>query len=330
MADGDAPKINRHTAHYRANAAFRGAQRALRKAGIDPRTVPALESLRGKGHVEDWPAIVGLSRGPGKRFAVTEQPVAPPPPQSRDPAPWGGYVGEQPQYLRPVGLWLDFDRACSTPYLRRLVHGVVSTLVGRNHDARFPAWSLVPQATRRWGVILYDPADAERLRGTDHQVPLGADSTTVRVSREAIRLRTPPALAPGRYRVTLDAVTEVINSHTRTTTAEDGAERRRKVPVEKPTATTVYGAVSLALQMAGVTALSRLHFAQVEARTERRWVRFGFVSAGAIRGWVGRLVIDCNAPAAWALQVAAQIGFGGKCAFGLGRVRVQVERVGEP
>ena len=34
--------------------------------------------------------------------------------------------------------------------------------------------------------------------------------------------------------------------------------------------------------------------------------------------------------AAWALQVAAQIGFGGKCAFGLGRVRVQVERVGEP
>lgn len=317
MADGDRPTINRHTAHYRANAAFRGAQRALRNLGVDPRTVPALESLRGKGHVKDWPARVGLARGPGKRFALVEQPAVPSP-QPRDPAPWGGYVGEQPPYLVPVGLWLDFDRAPETEHLRRLVHGVVSTLVARPHGGHLGAWSLVPKEPRRWGVILYDPEDARRLRATEHALHLGSEPARLRVAPEVIRLRTPAPLERGRYRVTLDAVTPVVQ-----------ATMGRTVYVTSPAVSTVLDALSLALQVARVSPRSTMHVASVEARTSPERVRLGG-HVQAPLGWVGRLVIDCNAPAAWALQVAAQVGFGGKCAFGLGRVRVSVERVGDP
>lgn len=315
MADGDDSQINRHTAHYRANAAFRGAQRALRNLGIDPAAVPAIEQLRGKGHVEDWPTMVGLSRGPGKRFALVEQPAAPPP---RDPAPWGGYVGEQPLHLVPVGLWLDFDRAPETEHLRRLVHGAVSALVGRPHGGHLGAWSLVPHSPRRWGVILYDPEDARRLRATEHAMRLGSEPARLRIAPEIVRLRTPPPLARGRYRVTVDAVTPVVQ-----------ATMGRTVYVTSPAASTVLDALSLALQVARVSPRSTMHVAAVETRTAPERVRLGGHVQSPL-GWVGRLTVDCNAPAAWALGVAAQVGFGGKCAFGLGRVRVSVERVVDP
>jgi CRISPR/Cas system endoribonuclease Cas6 (RAMP superfamily) len=42
----------------------------------------------------------------------------------------------------------------------------------------------------------------------------------------------------------------------------------------------------------------------------------------AMRGWVGHMIVDCNAPAHWLLEVAARVGLGGRTAFGFGRVRV--------
>ena len=39
------------------------------------------------------------------------------------------------------------------------------------------------------------------------------------------------------------------------------------------------------------------------------------------------MTLLCNAPAAYALRLAESLGLGGKTAYGLGRVRVSVERV---
>jgi CRISPR/Cas system endoribonuclease Cas6 (RAMP superfamily) len=43
---------------------------------------------------------------------------------------------------------------------------------------------------------------------------------------------------------------------------------------------------------------------------------------GNMRGWVGHVIVDCNAPAHWLLEVAARIGFGGTTSFGFGRIKV--------
>jgi CRISPR/Cas system endoribonuclease Cas6 (RAMP superfamily) len=45
-------------------------------------------------------------------------------------------------------------------------------------------------------------------------------------------------------------------------------------------------------------------------------------SLGNMRGWVGYVIVDCNAPAHWLLEVAARIGFGGTTSFGFGRIKV--------
>lgn len=302
---------------YAANVSYRSARRAVRAAGIDPATVLALEALRGQGVVADWRERVGLTEraaptpsAPGRRSLAA------------DPArPWRATVGPQPTHLAARGLELRFDpplrpqgRAAEES-VRRHLHGLLSLLVARDHDANAPAWSLVPMRGEAWGAVLYDPATVERLRGTEHEVAVGDCRTRVTLGPAVVRLRAPVTLTPGRYVVTLDAVTPVVQTTMGRTRA-----------VTQPTATTVLGALSLALQVAGVSPSGRIHVERVTCETQPERVRLGghIGASGVIVGWVGRLTIECNAPAAWALQVAAQVGFGGKCAFGLGRVRVEV------
>lgn len=312
---------------YGLNVSYRNARRLLLAHGIDPATVPALEALRNKGTVEGWRSLVGLpERAARAPKAVTTSPAAPSKPGRRslaaDPArPWRASIGEHPAHLVASGLELRFDpplrpqgRAAEES-VRRHLHGLLSLLVARDHDANAPAWSLVPMRGEAWGAVLYDPATVERLRGTEHEVTVGDCRTRVTLGPAVVRLRAPATLTPGRYVVTLDAVTPVVQTTMGRTRA-----------VTQPTATTVLGALSLALQVAGVSPSGRIHVERVTCETQPERVRLGghIGASGVIVGWVGRLTIECNAPAAWALQVAAQVGYGGKCAYGLGRVRVEV------
>ena len=73
--------------------------------------------------------------------------------------------------------------------VRRHLHGMLSLFVGRPHDANTPAWSLVPMRGESWGVVLYDPADVERLRGTSHDVTVGECRTAVTFGPAVVRLR---------------------------------------------------------------------------------------------------------------------------------------------
>ena len=304
---------------YGLNVSYRNARRLLVAHGIDPATVPALEALRGRGVVDGWRSLVGLP----ERAA----PAAPSKPGRRslaaDPVrPWRASIGEQPTHLVARGLELRFDAQlrpqgrAAEESVRRHLHGLLSLLVARDHDANAPAWSLVPMRGGAWGAVLYDPATVERLRGTEHEVTVGECRTRVTLGPAVVRLRAPVTLTPGRYVVTLDAVTPVVQTTMGRTRA-----------VTQPTATTVLGALSLALQVGGVSPSGRIHVERVTCETQPERVRLGghIGASGVIVGWVGRLTIECNAPAAWALQVAAQVGYGGKCAYGLGRVRVEVQ-----
>ncbi len=306
---------------YVRNASYRLARRAWRRLGVDPATVAALDALRGRGAVDGWRALVGLP--PEHRGRTPEEVATAPTTLNAPRCPWRATVGPQPSHLRAAGMELHFSPRLSArgrdaeESVRRHLHGMLSLLVARAHDRNTPAWSLVPMRGEAWGVVLYDPADVERLRGTSHAVTVGACRTTLTIGPAVVRLRAPATLTPRRYTVILDAVTPVVQSTMGRTRA-----------VTQPTATTVLGAVSLALQVAGVAPRGRIHVESVACETMPERVRLGghLGASGCIVGWVGRLTITCNAPAAWALLVAAQVGYGGKCAYGLGRVRVEVTK----
>ncbi len=289
----DAARSKRTHARHRS---YRLARMALRAAGRDPATVPALETLRGRGDVPGWRELVGIAPAP-----------ASPPPTG---APWGAAVGTQPEHVA-WGVSLDGIPGAAPA---RLVHGLVSRLVGVDHT-QVARWALaMPTGARGsgWGAVLFHRDDAERLAGRAERVRVGACEHDLRMG-PVVRLRAPAAPARGKHRVTVDAVTPV--SH-----LVDGRTR----PIYAPTVRTILGACADIAQRLGVS-VGRLHIAEVTcATTPERVVLGGHV--GPVPGWVGRVTVTCNAPAAWLLACARHAGLGGRVAFGMGRVRVEVQR----
>lgn len=304
---GDARRSARFQQRH---AAWRLAHRALRAAGIDPATVPALETLRGAGHVEDWRSVVGLPPAArGRRRADTPSVVSDPPRAS--PAPWGAPVGAQPDHVA----WGVSLRGIPGSTPARLVHGLVSRLIGEDHT-QVARWALaMPSGAHGsgWGVVLFRRADAERLACRVERARTGSREHDLSTG-PVIRLRAPATLAPGRYRVTVDAVTPV--SH-----LVDGRTRA----ITTPTAQTILGALGDVSQRLGLS-VGRMHVASVACTTSTDRVTFGG-HMGSVPGWVGRVTVECNAPAAWLLLCARHAGFGGRVAFGMGRVRVTAERI---
>lgn len=288
---GNARRSERYlTAHH----SYRMARRALRSAGRDP---DGAKPLRGRGVVEGWREIVGLPpehRGRREVRAATER------------APWFAPVGEQPEHVA-WGVSLDGIPAASPA---RLVHGLVSRLVGVDH-AQVARWALaMPTGAHGsgWGVVLFRRHDAERLAGRAERVRVGSREHDLRTG-PVIRLRAPVAPSRGKHRVTVDAVTPV--SH-----LVDGRTR----PIYAPTVQTITGALGDVAQRLGVST-GRIHVAAVECDTVPDRVTLGG-HMGSVPGWVGRITVVCNAPAAWLLACARHTGLGGRVAFGMGRVRV--------
>lgn len=302
-------RSRRGSATYAAvHHSYRLARRALRAAGIDPRTVPAMETLRGAGHVEGWRAIVGLpAEARGRRRGDEPAPA----PVAR--APWGAPVGPQPEHVA-WGISLDGVPRSARP---RHLHGLVAHLVGESHT-QVARWALaMPQGARGagWGVVLFRRDDAERLAGLSRGVQIGSARAELRLG-DVVRLRAPAVRDPGRYRVTIDAVTPVSHMI---------AGRTRSVT--QPSVDTMQRCAGDLLQRLGLST-GTMHIASVACETTSERVDLGGHVRGIV-GWVGRVVVECNAPAAWALSLSRDAGLGGRTAFGLGRVRVSVERTGD-
>lgn len=310
----------RNAAHYRLHAAARQARVAVRRAGHDPTAEPwrsRLAALRGRGVVEGWREEMGLPAGRAPR-APLEAPTAPdaPTPVPAPRSPWTATVGPQPEHITPVGIPLALSARLPTrDATRRHLHGLVSHLVGRDHHRTLAAWALVPYG-QAWAVVAFVPEAAERLRGVAREVQVGGVRATLTTPTRPVRLRAPPSYAPGRYRVTIEALSLVVHY-------ADG----RTVMRPAPRAETILSVASAAILYAGTGPVGRLHVESVDvsdAHVDR--VELGG-HLGVMRGWTGRVVVECNAPAAWALKLCEHTGMGGRVAYGLGRVRVTVEAV---
>ena len=308
--------------HVERHGSYHVARRALRHAGIDPDASEALQALRGLGRVPDWRDRVGLPPVKARARAATVS-TSTPAKLSRSPKhprdPWRATVGTQPPHLAPLGLPMAFAATLPTlgaagRSIRRHLHGLVSLLVGKPHDRALPRWALMALPRGQWGVILHDPADAQRLAGTTHAVTVGAMRTTVTLGRP-VRLKTPAEVTPGRYRCTVEALTPVCHK-------VDGGTRSNT----RPGVETILGALSVAIQLSGARPVGRLHVEDVALETQADRVEVGG-HVGACHGWTGRVTLLCNAPTVYALRLAESLGLGGKTAYGLGRVRVSVERV---
>ena len=224
-------------------------------------------------------------------------------------APWGAPVGEQPEHVA-WGVALDGIPG-SAP--ARLVHGLVSRLVAEGHT-QVARWALaMPTGAHGsgWGVVCFRDEDAARLAGRAERVRVGAVEHDLRTG-PVIRLRAPALPTRGKHRVTVDAVTPV--SH-----LVDGRSRA----ITTPTVETILGALGDVSQRLGLS-VGRMHVASVETQTVAERVTLGG-HMGSVPGWVGRIVVECNAPAAWLLLCARHAGLGGRVAFGMGRVRVEVK-----
>lgn len=308
----------RNAAHYRLHASERQARIAVRRAGHDPAAEPwrsRLATLHGRGTVEGWREEIGLPlSAPRRATKAPSAPVTAPPAPTPDRAPWGAPVGEQPPHIVPTGIPLAFaPRLPTRDSTRRHLHGLVSHLVGRGHHPTLAAWALVPYG-QGWGVVAMTSAARRALLGLDVGVQVGSVRAQLTTPTAPVRLRTPPAYAPGRYRVTVEALSLVVHY----------ADGRTK-PRAAPSRDTILAVASQALLYVGCTT-GHMHVESVdtgEAHADRAELG-GHL--GVMRGWTGRVSVTCNAPAAWALKCCEHTGMGARVAYGLGRVRVAVER----
>lgn len=227
--------------------------------------------------------------------------------------PW--LLGAPPygHYLPGGGFTLNVQPAPRWPVeLRntRALHGMVTALMGIEHDPHVPQFSLIPWPTPfGWSVWTQHADVAQRLAGHRHNARLYDQDVTVTCGPLA-RVRAPVVTHRGRRRLRIDAVTPVR--------LRADSER-----LTQPTAAHLAGALRdwIPPRLGVEIDQNDLALEVVESRTQAALVQTGG-KFGPTRGWTGHLVVDTNAVGHWLLEVAARIGLGGRVALGFGRVRV--------
>lgn len=239
-------------------------------------------------------------------------------------------LGQPPHgtHLPGGGCELFVDPAPQWPVEHRNVralHGALSALAGEGHDhgepgrGRWPNFAVVPwpRGTIGWGVYWRTPNGCKLANSTIEGVLF--DRPSLFRFGPLVRIRAPEITKRGRRKIAIDAVTPVcINPSDRTN------------DLTRPDAQSLISALSIGFgRRCGLSAdieAGDLRIDIVRDETHVETVKLGHSETakyGWVRGWVGRVVVECNAPAHWLLACAARgIGLGGRTAFGFGRVRV--------
>lgn len=197
----------------------------------------------------------------------------------------------------------------------RHVHGMISHLSGAHHPT-IPEFALIPWQSG-WAVYFRDAERAVTLAGKTRSVRLWDRDASVAFG-PLHQIKAPVVTKRGRMRVRVDAISPICirESGFGMYTAPTAdvlrscleAWQARRVDVRCPE-----GHLKLEL-------ISR----ETQPATTDLGGKFG-----SVRGWVGHVVVEVNAPALWLLLVAERIGFGGRVAFGFGRIRVSGPRPDE-
>lgn len=315
--------VNSHNSHVH-NVSYRVARKALRRAGIDPDTLPELAVLRGRGVVPNWREEIGLpSRVPARQAKPVVAPSAP----ASAPPPFDAWALPSPTAEHTAhALTVTFSPAVAidltgTRFLHAAIaHAVAAHAQTEPHSPTRARWSLAPSGSG-WVVAFADRNIADRMRGHVRDSRFGAAPKVLAFGNAVVRMRAPRVLAPGRYRVTLTTVTPV-------SWASNG---HREVTLT-PTPQTIIASVGRIATLLGVD-VPEAHraVARVESDVRRtkvflggHWQR-GSSVAGLVRAIEGTVTVECNAVVAWLLACGEVLGLGGSTSVGLGRVRVTTE-----
>jgi hypothetical protein len=196
-----------------------------------------------------------------------------------------------------------------------LLHGLITAVVGEDHDPQRPAWSLFPdESACGWGVYWWRDDLAERLSGFSDAARLAARRVTVSFS-EVRQVAAPEILGRGFRQVEITSLTPVISR------CYGGTEYRTA-----PDGTTLASTISQKL-VPGILSTALLREAVpceiVRRDTDPVKIRCG-PKLGFKRGWQGTTVIRTNGLGHWCLAAAAAgPGLGGWTAFGFGAVAVR-------
>lgn len=315
---------------YTLNASWQAWRTILRRSdSLTPEREAALQGLRGRGHVppDDVRALLGL---PAVDPEVSERHAEVAAWRAHAPRPPGAPPG-----TGPCSLVLDPHRTLTLAQTPAL-HGLLTALHGGAHHTHAARWSLRPwRAGCGWAVVWRD-AEGAAVAGTVHdRVRLGADHHVLIVGC-AGTLRWPDPSTwrrpYGRQRLRLDTLTPVVIRSGLTGLRRE-LKRQGLSVATHPTKTRtearpehLLSALSELAARVGVEVdRSKLRLVVTEAETEPSVIehRGKLGGDGRIRGWSGRLLLECNAPVRWLLELAAAgWGLGGRTAYGYGAVVV--------
>jgi len=194
----------------------------------------------------------------------------------------------------------------------RGLHGMMTALIGEDHS-RFPAFSFSPWSSHfGWAVYMWNGDHAKRFAG--HEIPARIFDQNVTVKfGPLIRVKTPQIKHRGHRRLTIDAVTPVCCQST-----------GRTAPHVVPTTETLTVALSNLAERLSLQAFSNGHI-KVKVVSHQAVADSVFMGDkyGVAKGWTGQVIVDANAVAHWLFKAGEICGFGGRTAFGFGRIRVE-------
>lgn len=244
----------------------------------------------------------------------------------RQQRPWLAGMPPYGEHLPGGAMTIAFDPQPRWPMqLRnaRGLHGALTTLRGGPHE-RYPAWSLRPWLGG-WAVYVADTGEARVWAGNTLNGALW-DRPTAFQFGPLVKLRAPAVPKRGGSLVRIDAITPIV------TRSMGGLN-----PCTCPTVDTLRGALSGELlyrlspthrdEAPGEDAWTqwvrpRVQVELVERHTEPARTPLGG-KFGVVEGWQGHVVLRVNAVAYWLLLATERAtGFGGRVAFGFGRIRV--------
>lgn len=265
------------------------------------------ESCCKKAYRARHPEYVAAVRERCRLWSKEHQNVKRANPWLRGPPP---YVGTLPGGVCQIDIAPDPQWPIALRNARAL-HGVLTVLLGKSHS-RFPAWTLRQDSTTRsgWAVHWTDP-DGLALAGRAHPVGLFNEERALYLS-SARPVQAPNIERRGHRLLRVDAVSPVVIQTADRTIS-------RAVPEASHIISTLH--VVLAARLGLSLTKEEICIRLKHRETTQEWTDCGG-KYGSVPGFVGHLVLDCNAVAAWLLYAAQALGLGGRCAFGFGQIAV--------
>ena len=197
----------------------------------------------------------------------------------------------------------------------RALHACMTNVLGISHTKNLADFALVPGAP--WRLYVRDSGVLCAVANGRHEAKLFGRGVVVSFGA-ANPLLTPVVKTRGRRRLTIETLTPVSMRHGVT---ENGVRVFRSF--DAPTSENIASALSgMFLSKLGISMPhERLALNMIGHETKPVTVPIGG-KYGDVVAWKGTVALETNAVGEWLLRCATMIGFGGRTAFGFGRIRV--------